>query len=179
MPGTWTLPDTGGALPFPGAPYQNEEEKGEKQSKLKSKKPKHTQKNPSPLPLPAQPQLGCLSWRKCPRCAQWWAHDSCCSLQASLQLTTPSHKKPPVNSMETFIESIPFPGNDLFHGKNNIPKKLECVPCSLSSQWIPRKSEAFEWKSKKCNQFLLLVCLKVEFMLQDLPEQVPMPLPRF
>lgn len=81
--------------------------------------------------------------------------------------------------METFIESIPFPGNDLFNGKNNIPKKLECVPCSLLPNEAPGKVKLLSGKPRNATNFYCLCALKVKFMLQDLPEQVPMPLPRF
>lgn len=169
MPGTWTLPDTGGASPFLGAHYQNDEEKGENQSKLKSKKPKHTQ-NPSPLPLPAQPQL---ELKCCFILSPVWGvchgenaqdvpsngHMTCpahCRDHSRLQLTTSSQKKPPVNPMKTFIESVPFPGNDLLNGKNNIPKKLECVPCSLLPNESPGKAKLLSGKPRNATNFYCL-----------------------
>lgn len=100
-----------------------------------------------------------------------------CRDHSRLQLATPI-KKPPGNPMKTFIESIHFLEIICLMAKMNIPKKLS-VSLAPFFPRIPRKSEAFEWKTKKCNQLLLLVCLKIQFTLQDLPEQVSMLLPRF
>lgn len=79
--------------------------------------------------------------------------------------------------METFIESIHFLEIIYLRVKNNIPKKLECVPCSLLPNECPGKVKLLV-ENQEMQPLLLLVCLKVKFMLQDLPEQVPMPLPR-
>lgn len=80
--------------------------------------------------------------------------------------------------MKTFIESIPFPGNYLFNGKNSIPKKIERVIAPFFPM-NPQEKWSFWVENQEMKPFLLFVCLKVKFMLQDLPEQVPMPLPRF
>lgn len=131
----------------------------------KQKKPKHTHTNSlstSPASsasagaqvlLYFKPRVRCLSWRKPPRCEMCPSNGHMiCPGHSRLQLTTCSQKNqnPPVSSMKTFIESVHFLEIIYFMVKNNIPKKLDCVPCS---QWIPRKSEAFEWKTKKCNHF--------------------------
>lgn len=177
------------SIPFRGARYQNDEEKGEKESKLKSKKPKRAQ-NLSPLPLPAQPQLElkcCFilspDWGVChgenPEDVPSNGHMTCpghCRDHSRLQLTA-SSQKTLFNSMKTFIESIHFLEIIYLMLKIPFPRNLS-VSLAPFFPMNPQEKWSFWVENQEMQPLLLLVCLKVKFMLQDLPEQVPMPLPR-
>lgn len=84
-----------------------------------------------------------------------------------------------VSSMKTFIESVHFLEIIYLMVKITFPRNLNVSIAPFFPVNPQEKWNNFEWETKKRNQLLLLVCLKVKFMLQDLPEQVPMPLPRF
>lgn len=150
----------------------------------------HT-KSLSPLPLPAQPQLElkcCFilspDWGVChkenPEDVPSNGHMTCpghCRDHSRLQLTT-SSQKTPFNSMKTFIESVHFLEIIYLMLKIPFPRNLS-VSLAPFFPMNPREKWSFWVENQEMQPLLLLVCLKVKFMLQDLPEQVPMPLPRF
>lgn len=80
--------------------------------------------------------------------------------------------------MKTFIESVHFLEIIYLMLKIPFPRNLS-VSLAPFFPMNPREKWSFWVENQEMQPLLLLVCLKVKFMLQDLPEQVPMPLPRF
>lgn len=79
--------------------------------------------------------------------------------------------------MKTFIESVNFLEIIYLMLKITFPRNLS-VPFSLLPNVSPRKMKNLSGKTTNATSSIAHV-LRVKFMLKYLPEQVPMPLPRF